>query len=210
MMEPILLKQHETGHLPLSRVQQAVCTGWYIIPGRIMQLLNIRERFTRFFWTIKGHTCFLGDRERGGYAYKISKTSPRFMSMQSGSPFSFFRQGSERNTSIPQCSGWWQANVCFRIRTLEIYGMLTRQVLVTSQKGHLWSQTVISHRSRCICLLRNPSEMSSRKVMKDEKSQYGEKIFYKCEFLLLLATSEHSLNWEMTKWYMHRIYWRKC
>lgn len=37
----------------------------------------------------------------------------------------------------------------------------------------------------------NPSETSSRKIMKDEKSQYSEKVFYKCElccFWQLLCT----------------------
>lgn len=55
-------------------------------------------------------------------------------------------------------------------------------------------QTVISHRNQCIHLLRNPSETSSRKIMKDEKSQYSEKVFHVCEFLLLLTTSELSFD----------------
>lgn len=126
-----------------------------------------------------------------------------------GSLFSFLRHDCQRSTSISLCSGSGKGNVCLRLGTWEIYGMLMCQVLVTSQEGHLWSQTVISHRNQCICLLRNSSEMSSRKIMKDEKSQYSKKVFYKCEFLLLLASSEYSLNWEMTKWYMHRIHWRK-
>lgn len=131
----------------------------------------------------------------------------RFMSAKVSPLFSFLRHHCERNTSIFLCSGWWKANVYFRIRTPEICGMLMRQVLVASQKGHLWSQAVISYRNQCICLLRNPSETFSEKIMKDEKSQYSGKVFYKCEFRCfwqLLRT----LSWEMTKWYMHRIYWK--
>lgn len=87
MMEPMLLKQREIEHLPMSRVPQAVCTGWYIIPVRRVKLLNITERFTRFFGTIKGHMCFLGDFKREvGYVHKISETLSRFMSVQKGLP----------------------------------------------------------------------------------------------------------------------------
>lgn len=88
MMEPMLLKPHEVEHLPMSWAPQAVCTGCYSVPVRIIKLLNIKERFTRFFWTIKGHTCFLGScRREVGYVHKISETLSRFVFTQKWFPF---------------------------------------------------------------------------------------------------------------------------
>ena len=80
MMEPMLLKQRETEHLPTSWVPQAVCTGWYIIPVRIMKLLNIREVYKIFLHYQRSHIFLRGCKREVGYVHKIAEMSGRFMS----------------------------------------------------------------------------------------------------------------------------------
>lgn len=190
----MLLKQRETEHLPTSRVPQAVCTGWYIIPVRTMRVLNIREVYKIFLRYQRSHIFLRGCKREVEYVHKIAEMLGRFMSALRWLPFSFLRHDCQRSAGIALCSDLCKGNICPRMEHGRFYGMLTCQVFVTSPKA------------TCEVRLSSVTETSAsvfweilgnifQKDYERWKISIQWKLFHVCEFLLLLATSELCLDW---------------
>lgn len=84
----MLLEQHETEHLPMSRLPQAVCTGWYIISSKNNQIVKHQRGLQDFSALPKVTHIFLeAEREKWGMYVKYQRHGAGLCLCRSGSPF---------------------------------------------------------------------------------------------------------------------------